>query len=246
MRFLVSSTRFFAFGSSLLISCFLGAAGPTSSPSSSKPSVSTKPQLQLPPRQETSPQQPHKPLAKPELPPMLKPFEMPGVIGLTNDKWEGTDYLGYLSKNIGIDVEIVKTTNIPGVPDSSSIESRIADVFSKENIIPRAEVTEGPPLPFFHVMIMIYQVDKDRYVIVGNGRLFEQIQVIRKDFIPAGYWQGITWENQDTALVNEQQMSNKIIEIAEKLATAFAKRYRQYNFSKEAFPGSESTPLLPS
>lgn len=210
---------------------------------SSKP-YSAKPALQTPVKKAEPPPQ-YKPQPKQELPPMTKPFGMPGVIGLQGNQWQGTDYLGYLSNNIGIDVEILKADNVPDVTDTNSIQSLISGVFYKENIIPRAEATEGPPLPFFHLLFIIYPVDRDRYVIFGNARLFEQIQVIRKDFIPAGYWQGITWETQDIAISNGAQLNAKLKELADKLSTSFAKRYRQYNVSTEGIQGATQNNYLP-
>lgn len=233
---LLNITRPFIYG------LLLTMTFPIAADSSAKP-YSSKTQLQSPPPKKDDYHSKH--LIKPELPAMTKPFGMPGVIGLQNGKWEGTDYLGYLSNNIGIDVEILKTEAVPQVSDAASIESRIADIFSRENIVPRADVKEGPPLPFLHVLLIVYPVDKDRYAIFGNGRLFEQIQVIRKDFIPAGYWQGITWENQDISLTNGQQLDSHLKELADKLATSFAKRYRQYNLNQEGIPGVSNIPTAP-
>lgn len=168
-------------------------------------------------------------LKKPVLPLMTKPFGMPGVIGYQNNKWEGTDYLGYLSSNISINVEILKGDNAPVVPDPQTLEGIISGLFTKNSITPHSEATEGPLLPFLHVLLIIYPVDKDHYAIFGAGRLFEQIQVMRKNFSPAGYWQGITWENQDVALATGEQLDAQIKSMVEKLSTAFIDRYRLYN-----------------
>lgn len=213
---------------------------PPPSTTSTKP-TSSKPIEAPPPKKDTAPQ-PYRHLQKPELPPMLKPFGMPGVIGLQNGKWEGTDYLGYLSNNIGISVEITKAENVPNVIGEDVVAKRASDIFAKENIVPSSTVTEGPPLPFFHILMLIYPIEKDRYAIVGSGRLFEQIQVIRKEFIPGGFWQGITWENQDIAIASGAQLDAQIQAVADKLATSFASRYRQYNISKEGMPGAKDAP----
>lgn len=241
---LLRSTLSISCGILIFTSSAMFADSPTPPSGSSKP-YSSKPMLQSPTKKDEPPQQHYKPLVKPDLPPMTKPFGMPGVIGLQNGKWEGTDYLGYLSNNIGIDVEILKADAVPQVSDASTLENRIAAIFTKEDIVPHADVPEGPPLPFLHLLLIIYPVDKDRYAIFGNGRLFEQIQVIRKDFIPAGYWQGITWENQDISLATGQQLDAQMKEMADKLATAFAKRYRQYNLNKDGIPGAQNAPTAP-
>jgi hypothetical protein len=236
----------FFVGQFALIGLVLMSSMAFAASSSPPPSFSSKPQLKSPEPKKEEPPPPHKPLVKPELPLMLKPFLMPGVIGLQMGKWEGSDYLGYLSNNIGVSVEVVKGADLPQISDNAAFEASVSEAFKKEGIIPRADVKEGPPLPFFHILILIYPTDKDRYVIVANGRLFEHIQVVRNEFIPAGFWQGITWEIQDIATAGGQELNAKIKEMAEKLATSFAKRYRQYNSNSQGLPESNfSAPPSP-
>lgn len=230
---------FFAAFLACILCCHSVQADLPGQPSSS---TSSKPMLQSPPPQPPASKQPLKPYhpkppVKPELPPMVRPFGMPGVVGFQNGKWEGTDYLGYLSNNIGINVEIVKAEHVPDVSSASAIEGLLASVFMKENINPNAGAMQGPPLPFLHVLILVYPTDKDKYVVFGNGRLFEQIQVVRKEFVPSGIWQGITWENQDIAISNAEQLDAQVKAVAEKIATNFAQRYRQYNLNREGMPG---------
>ena len=233
--------KFLSAASLLLL---LSAASTLSADLPGYTSTPTKPTLTMPPPQKKEPVHPRHGLPpKQALPPMIKPFGMPGVIGLQNGRWEGTDFLGYLSNNIGIDVEILKTKDVTTTISSTTLESLVRGIFAKEFIVPQAEVVEGPPLPFLHILVLIVPVETGRFAIFGTTRLFEQIQVIRKDFIPAGYWQGITWENQDVALASTQQLDDKIKEIVEKLATAFAKRYRQYNFNRDEMP--PGTPAIP-
>lgn len=234
-------------GQTILIGLMLvsSTASAASTSSTSSPSFSQEPQLKSPEPKKEAPPVFHKLPPKPELPLMLKPFQMPGVIGLQMGKWEGSDYLGYLSNNIGVSVEVVKGADLPQISDNATFEAGVSEAFTKEGIVPRADVTEGPPLPFFHVLILIYPTDKDRYVLIANGRLFEHIQVIRKDFIPAGFWQGITWEIQDITTASGEQLNAKIKELAEKLATSFAKRYRQYNSNSQGLPESNLSPPAP-
>ena len=210
----------------------------SSSSSSSKPFSSSKAPLQTPtPKKDTTPKyHPTKLEPKPAIPPMTKPFGMPGVIGFQNGKWQGTDYLGFLTNNIGIDVEILKSDYVPQIPGAGSLSGRLAQIFEKENINPHAESAEGLPLPFFHVLILIYPIDKDKFALLGNGRLFEQVQIMRKDFLSSGYWQAITWETQDTAISTGEQLDAQVQAIAERLATAFAERYRQYQESRPQPP----------
>lgn len=213
-------------------------ASATRGPPSSTVPFGGSSQLRSPPPKPADVHPTSKSFVKQELPPMARPFGMPGVIGLNNGKWEGTDYLGFVGNHIGISVEVLKPEGVPPVPDAGTLEGQIASLFTKENIEPRADVSSGPPLPFFHLLLLVYPVDQDKFVVFGNGRLFEQVQVVRKDFLPAGVWQGITWENHDVILTNAQQLDAKVRELADKLTEAFIQRHRQYNINREGMPAS--------
>jgi len=219
--------------------------GQTSTPGGGSKSTIIPPSVSSPkaqaPAQAPAPTKVHpfKPLPKPLLPVMSKPFGMPGVIGLVNGKWEGNDYLGHLSNQIGISIELLKGEGSPDI-DESSFEKIVSDLFTKESLTAKAAAKEGPPLPFFHILLIVYPVDKDKFVIFANGRIFEQIQVMRKNFNPAGYWQAITWENQDILLVNSTELNAQLKATVEKLAKGFIERYRLYN------PSNPESPTEPS
>lgn len=204
---------------------------PGSAPSKIPPVVYPSKPVAPPPVPSTPPPPP-----KPAAPAMEKPFGMPGVVGLRDGKWEGTDYLGHLSNKITVDVEILKGDKTPVSVDISSLQAAANTLLKNEGFIPHAEVTEGPPLPFLHVLTIIYPVDKDKYVVFTTCRLFEQIQVVRKDFKPAGYWQGITWENQDISLSTFDQLPAQVKSSIEALLKAFIERYRLYNKEDENKP----------
>jgi len=179
------------------------------------------------------------------LPLMSKPFGMPGVVGYQNNQWQGTDYLGFLSPDISINVEVVAGANTPHITDTAPLETIVSQAFAKGSLIPRAEVKEGPPLPFLHLLLFVYPCTPGRYVIFGAARLFEQVQVIRPNFTPAGYWQAITWENQDVVLAEGGQIDAQLKAIVEKLATAFVQRYRAYNLIQGATPPNVEIPAYP-
>lgn len=204
------------------------AATTSSAPSTSPP---TYPQLKSPPpKSAPAPVYKERQLTKPSMPSMTKPFGMPGVVGFQNNRWEGTDYLGYLSPHISIDLELLKSESMTTpIPDASALQSRAEELFTKADLVPHADSGEGPPLPFLHLLLMVYPVDKDRYAIFANGRLFEQIQVMRKNFSPAGYWQGITWENQDVSLTTTEKLNEEIKSVVDKQVNAFIQRYKLYN-----------------
>jgi hypothetical protein len=224
-----SLLSFLATGAALTATFYLNSVAPNtglpgSSPSKIPPVVYPSKPTAHPPHVESPPG-----TRKPVVTLMEKPFGMPGVIGLHNGKWEGTDYLGHVAKHISVDVEVLKGDKTPVNVDTSSLDNAISTLLKNNGFVPKADVTEGPPLPFLHVLVIIYPVEKDKFVVFTTTRLFEQIQVIRKDFKPAGYWQGITWENQDIILTNFEQLPTQIKTSAEALIKAFIDRYQLYN-----------------
>lgn len=180
------------------------------------------------------------PLPKRTLPPMEKPFGMPGVVGLKEGKWEGTDYLGHVANAMSVSVEIIKGENYEGpVIDETAINSLVLDLLKNSSISTLADVKEGPPLPFLHLLLLIYPVDTDKILIYGSVRLFESVQVMRKNFAPAGYWQAITWESQDMTLAAKSQLMDETKTLAESLVKGFLNRYKLYNrVTDPALPSS--------
>lgn len=181
------------------------------------------------------------PLPKIEQPIMEKPFGMPGVVGIVNDRWVNSDYLGFLEPNFPITVELVVGKNIPHI-DNTVIETTLGDILTDDNITMSADQTNGPTLPFLHLLVMVYPVDKNTYAIFAALRLFENVTVNRLKFQPAGYWQAITWENQDMITSTGDQLQAQIKALAAKLGTSFIKRYDEYNKERPKKP----EPIKPS
>lgn len=195
----------------------------SSSPTSTKPSVIKRDTKALSPKPYESKLPP-----KPLLPVMEKAFGMPGVAGWQNGKWEHSDYLGLLSSHISVGVEVLKGDKVPPI-DESALQREAKEILVKASMTPRADAEEGPPLPFFHLLIFVYPADADRYVVFANGRLFEQVEVKRQNFEPKGYWQAITWETQDLSNVTGKELQGALKTTTEKILKDFTKRYREYN-----------------
>lgn len=212
--------------SQLLFTVDLAVAAPPPSSSSSSTTTTTTPVTGAAVNPETRFKVPAQPQA---VPATQRMFPMPGVVALEGDKWIGADYLGFLPRNIGIEIEVVKGVHAPELPSDAAFKEIAAGMFKKYDIDPVALVIDGPPLPSLHFLLIIYPVAKDRFVISASARLFEEIEVIRKGFNPTGFWQGITWESQDIILVNGDQLSLQAQGMVEKLAQRFLNRYELYN-----------------
>lgn len=179
---------------------------------------------------------------KAPLPVMKRPVGLPGVVGVVNNEWQNSDYLGYLAHDIPVDVELLVGKNVPPI-DGQALEKTIRAVLEKEGISNNPAQREGPVFPFIHFLILVYASDANRFVVFANFRLFEQVLVMRKGFNPAGYWQAITWEDQDVNLTDTSLLQTQVNSMAQKLATAFVTRYHDYNKDINR-PEGETTPAL--
>lgn len=168
------------------------------------------------------------PVKKTHLPVMSQPLGLPGVLGVVNNQWENSDYLGYLSPNLAITVELLLGKDVPKI-DPGAIQKAIGKALQKQFIIPVSDVKEGPILPFLHYLVVVYPIENSKFVVFTNLRLFEEINVVRKRFTPAGVWQGITWENQDVNITTGNTLQTDIETMADKQATIFATRFYEYN-----------------
>lgn len=188
------------------------------------------PPLTPPPAKKAEPTPVFHHLPSRHLPAMDKPFGMPGVVGFKDGKWEGADYLGHVANAMSVSVEVVKGESYEGAKiDENALYSQVAAMLKSNGITPQAEVKEGPPLPFVHVLLMVYPVDTEKVLIYGSVRLFEAVQVMRKNFAPAGYWQAITWESQDMTLSAASQAAEGAKALVDGLTKGFIERYKLYN-----------------
>src|SRR5690348_11247958 len=92
---------------------------------SASPSSSSAHSTIVQPKKDASPPAAVKPLPSPNKEGsagVAKPFGMPGVVGLQKGQWLGTDYLGFVSDHIGIDVEVLKGENTPEIPSAEILE----------------------------------------------------------------------------------------------------------------------------
>lgn len=235
---LFTSLIFTLFSCSTLLGAYSGGGG-DSFPQQAMPKFPSAPDQTTPPPQPGA--QPTG-LKKEPLPVMRKPFGMPGVVGVINREWQNSDYLGYLSHNIPVTIELLSGKNVPHI-DPGTVEKAIVAVLQNEGIINEPESRDGPIFPFLHFLIVVYAADNNRFVVFANIRLFEQVMVMRKGFSPAGFWQAVTWENQDVNITNANLLQTQVESSAVKLANLFANRYREYN--KELNKSGDDLPPVP-
>ncbi len=155
-------------------------------------------------------------------------YPNPGMIANRDGKWIGSDHLYNLTSHIEVVVEFFKPQNVVLPINEAQIKSAIDEIFTKARLTPESNVEEGkPPLPFFHMLIMVYPLDKG-YVAYCEGRLFEQVELQRVRLDEQTAMQAVTWESQNLIIASKDDVSSQIQKSVQEIATAFANRYRFY------------------
>lgn len=125
------------------------------------------------------------------------PFTIPGIVGAKNGAWVGSDNLFNLKPNMNVYVELVMPENMKIEINEAQIKSLVLQIFARVGIIPIAFVAPGEaPLPLYHVLIMLNQVDECNMAFCAC-RLFESVTLKRVILNPGITFQAITWEKQE-------------------------------------------------
>ena len=155
-------------------------------------------------------------------------YPNPGIVALRDGRWVGSDHLYNLTNKIDLSVEFFTPPNVVLPITKEAVKASIAEIFSKARIIPPTEIpADKPPLPFFHMLIMIYPLDKG-YVAYCEGRLFEQIELDRVKPDEQTAMQGITWESQNLIITSKEDLRTQLLKSIDEIATSFAERFRFY------------------
>lgn len=214
---------------SLCISFALTAANPPPPQQTQK----TIPMFHLPKEAPVQPIQ-HLNIAQPEKKQITSPpFALPGVVGLKDNQWIGSDNLMNLSQNIEVFVEIAKPEgkNIPITEES--LKDLVSGILSEGGINPHVESSEqNPPLPLYHVLILINSIPNG-FVAYCSSRLFEEVQMKRVILSEGTTFQAITWEKQDLLIAAEQDLPKHLQDSIKDMATEFKTRFQYFQNLKE-------------
>jgi hypothetical protein len=155
-------------------------------------------------------------------------YPNPGIVAFRDGRWVGSDHLYNLTNKIDIVVEFFTPPNVVLPVTKEAVKTTITEIFKKARITPPTDLLlDKPPLPFFHMLIMVYPLEKG-YVAYCEGRLFERIELNRVKPDEQTAMQGITWESQNLIIASKEDLANQVTKSVDEIATAFANRYRFY------------------
>lgn len=173
-------------------------------------------------------------------------YAQPGTLIYKDGDWIGTVNLFNLSSTIEVAVDIIMPPGDEELSISSKrLLAKIKDLLSTANISTSIPITaDRPPLPFFHMQILIYPLGNG-YAASCEGRLFEEITLRRVALELGTVLQGITWQKQILVVADLQQAVSKIEKAALEIVSIFIEQYQYYAKVKKASEKELPTPLKP-
>lgn len=155
-------------------------------------------------------------------------YPNPGIVAQRGGGWVGSDHLYNLTDHISIVTEIFKPEKLTLSITEKQIHDQVADEFKKGGITPDATNKPGQPLlPFFHLLVMIYPIEKG-YVVYCEGRLFEKINLERVRLDDLTAMQGITWESQNLIITPKDDLETHLDKSVDEIVKTFVERFRFY------------------
>lgn len=152
-------------------------------------------------------------------------YPNPGIVSFVHGKWEGSDYLLNVPDHIGINIEVLQPESSKVAFSTEPLHQKIVEHFKKASITPMAEARkDGPPLPFLHVLIMLFPIDKGYSAYVGV-RLFEEIKKWHVEISGKTALQAITWERQTLIIFPTEALNDQITKTVDEIMNSFVERY---------------------
>lgn len=187
--------------------------------------------FQKPPSPQEKPQPPIQKKKQPQ-PSKMKvtgvPFTLPGIVGIVNGQWSGSDNLFNLKPNIGIFVEIVMPEDKTFEVNEAALTALVTELFTKAGISPSAiREPNEPPLPLYHVLIMMNSVDQ-QIIASCSCRLFEAVTLKRVILEEGITYQAITWEKQELISATPKDFKEVLPKTIQGLTSNFVERFHYF------------------
>lgn len=210
---------------------FLCADLPGQAPTTiNKPNTNPFPKQAPPPNQKEKSMGPHK-FSKPPRVGVAKdyvPFTLPGIVGMAQGQWVGSDNLYNVRPDITIYVELVMPEDTKFEINDKEIKAKIQEIFTKSGINPTAvHYADEPSLPLFHVLIMLNSIDQCLTAFCAC-RLFEPVTLKRVIQEQGITFQAITWEKQDLMSATKKDFYPLLDKTIDNLALSFTERFHYF------------------
>lgn len=207
------------------------SAMPVTKPGSASGSSSTKLPENPFPKEKVLPPPPKIPINKPSVtvPTTETLFSFPGIVGVKDGKWLGSDNLFNVPNSVQLYVELIKPENQMIPLHKEALRSAVQEILSKGGIGDHALVQqEGiPPLPMLHILVMITSFDKACAACCAC-RLFESVELKRVILAEGITFQAITWEKQEIVVASQSEIEREVNSTVKQLVQSYVDRYKHF------------------
>jgi hypothetical protein len=152
-------------------------------------------------------------------------FNLPGIIGIQDGVWRGTDHLLNLTNNIAVQVDIMTGDDIKLPFDEQDVKRAVEDALTVAGIKPNVRGQPGsPPLPYLHFLIMAQKCNEEVAVYI-QARLFEKVRLERVALPGEVVFQAITWEDENLLVIEATQVKTDVFAQLNEMSSYFIQRY---------------------
>ncbi|CRX38173.1 hypothetical protein [Estrella lausannensis] len=153
-------------------------------------------------------------------------YTYPGITAQKDGKWIGSDHMLNLSNSILVELEISKPDDLKIDIPVDQLKSEIEKQFKDAGIDPAGRSESGkPPLPFFQVLVIIYNIPEG-YAFSVDGRLFEEVHLTRAKLSEGVFMQAITWNSDSIQVASTQKIQDQLQESIADVTKSFIERYK--------------------
>ncbi len=155
-------------------------------------------------------------------------YTEPGIIGMRDGKWVGSDNLFNLSSELGVAIDIIAPEGKSIAFTKEDISASLMKVFEGSAITAHTTFSsKEAATPFFNVLLMVYPVPQG-YVAFVSCRLFEEATLKRTDLAPGITWQVITWERETLIVSSSDDFKEAIQKTVNQLGAEFVERFKHF------------------
>lgn len=153
-------------------------------------------------------------------------YGYPGITAQKDGKWVGSDHMLNLSNSVLVELEISKPDDLKVDIPVDKLKDSIDKLFKDAGLDPAGKSELGkPPLPFFQVLVIIYNIPEG-YAFSVDGRLFEEVHLTRTKLSDGVFMQAITWNSDSIHVASTQKLQEELQKSIDEVAKSFIERYK--------------------
>lgn len=170
-------------------------------------------------------------------PPIRVTFTIPGIIGLKEGQWRGTDHLLNLTDNIRIAADVYASSGVNLPFTAENLEELATNLFVKSALKPSEPSEYGkPPLPYMHFLVMVHRAENE-YAVFIQARLFEKVKLSRVALPKEVTFQAITWEDEKFLMVPPNRLKPEVYDQVQEMTKGFIARYNFFEKQENRIRG---------